>query len=134
VIRQPLFGPLLGQDGVTFRLWAPAAHAVELVIDTPVPMAKSGEWFALHVPNARAGTRYRFRVDGELDIPDPASHFQPNDVNGPSEVIDRRYAWTCPGWKGRPWEDAVFSEVHVGTYTPEGTFRALIGKLDHLGL
>jgi len=132
VSTQPLFGPLLTEDGVTFRLWAPAARTVDLVIDKPISMAKSGEWFALHAPNARAGTRYRFRIDGELDIPDPASHFQPDDVHGLSEVIDRRYAWTCTDWKGRPWEEAVFTEVHVGTYTPEGTFRAIIGKLDHL--
>jgi malto-oligosyltrehalose trehalohydrolase len=132
VIAQPRFGPLLTEDGVTFRLWAPGARSVDLIIDKPASMARNGEWFELHAPNARPGTRYRFRIDGELDIPDPASHFQPDDVHGPSEVIDRRYAWQCADWKGRPWEEAVFSEVHVGTYTPEGTFRAIIGKLDHL--
>jgi malto-oligosyltrehalose trehalohydrolase len=132
VITQPRFGPLLTDDGVTFRLWAPAARTVDLVIDRPMAMARTGEWFEFHAPNARPGTRYRFRIDGELDIPDPASHFQPDDVRGPSEVIDRRYAWQCADWKGRPWEEAIFSEIHVGTYTPEGSFRAIVGKLDHL--
>ena len=76
--------------------------------------------------------RYRFRIDGDIEIPDPASHFQPDDVHGPSEVIDHAYDWKCPDWNGRPWHDAVFSELHVGTFTPEGTFRAAIEKLDHL--
>jgi len=126
------FGPLLTDSGVTFRLWAPAASKVSVVLDKPMPMEKCGEWFEAHVAGARAGTRYRFAVDGELEIPDPASHFQPEDVQGPSAVVDHRYAWKCADWNGLPWEQAVFSELHVGTYTREGTFRAIIDRLDHL--
>jgi maltooligosyltrehalose trehalohydrolase len=127
------FGPLITGDGVTFRLWAPAAKEVRLVTDRTFDMqARAGGWFELHVPGARAGTRYKFNIDGELDIPDPASHFQPEDVHGPSEVIEHTYDWECADWKGRAWEEAVFSEVHVGTYTREGSFRAIIDKLDHL--
>ena len=126
------FGPILDGAGVTFRLWAPAARAVKLVLDRALPMERRGEWFEVRVDGARAGSRYRFNIDGEIDIPDPASHFQPDDVHGPSEVVDHGFAWQCTGWKGRPWEEAVFSEVHVGTFTREGTFRAIIERLDHL--
>ena len=126
------FGPILDASGVMFRLWAPAAREVRLVLDRPVAMEQRGEWFEIRVEGAAAGTRYRFNIDGEIDIPDPASHFQPDDVHGPSEVIDHGYAWQCADWKGRPWEEAVFSEVHVGTFTHEGTFRAIIDRLDHL--
>ena len=127
------FGPLLSDNGVTFRLWAPAARAVNLVLDRKkIAMPKGGEWFVLNVRQARAGARYRFEIDGDIEIPDPASHFQPDDVPGPSEVIDHRYEWRCSDWKGRPWHEGVFSEIHVGTFTREGTFRATIEKLDHL--
>src|SRR3569833_631789 len=126
------FGPVLDANGVTFRLWAPAARAVELISDGTTGMRKHGEWFEARIGGARDGTRYRFRVDGEIEIPDPGSHFQPHDVHGPSEVIDHAYAWQCPDWRGRPWEDAVFSEIHVGTFTREGTFRAVVDRLDHL--
>jgi malto-oligosyltrehalose trehalohydrolase len=127
------FGPLLDQDGVAFRLWAPAARRVELMLDGAhaMPAAEPG-WYALHIPGARAGARYKFRIDGELEVPDPASMFQPEDVAGPSEVVDHAYAWTATDWRGRPWHKAVFVELHVATFTPEGTFRAAIGKLDHL--
>jgi malto-oligosyltrehalose trehalohydrolase len=126
------FGPVLDANGVTFRLWAPAARAVELVSDGATGMHKRGEWFEARIGGARDGTRYSFRIDGDIEIPDPGSHFQPHDVHGPSEVIDHAYAWQCPDWKGRPWEDAVFSEIHVGTFTREGTFRAVVDRLDHL--
>jgi len=126
-----MFGPVLSDEGVTFRLWAPAAHKVELLLDAPHDMNKNGGWFEVHVAEAKAGTRYRFRIDGELDIPDPASHFQPDDIAGPSEVIDHDYRWQTE-WKGLPWEQAVFLEAHVGTFTPGGTYRAMIEKLDHL--
>ena len=126
------FGPSIENGGVTFRLWAPAARKVELVLDRALPMEARDGWYEAHIGGACAGTRYRFKIDGELEIPDPASHFQPDDVHGPSEVIDHAYDWKCTEWKGRPWEEAVFSEVHVGTFTREGTFRATIDKLGHL--
>ncbi|HWK96645.1 MAG TPA: malto-oligosyltrehalose trehalohydrolase [Pseudolabrys sp.] len=129
----PTFGPLIADDGVTFRLWAPAAQSVDLVLGKAQPMQRGdGGWFKLHVPGAKAGTRYSFRIDGDVSIADPASHFQPDDVGGASEVIDHDYNWRDASWKGRPWEQAVFLETHVGTFTPEGTYRAMIDKLDHL--
>ena len=129
------FGPVLSDADVTFRLWGPAARSVELLLDgRALAMSADAEgWHTITVPRARAGTRYKFRIDGELDVPDPASGFQPDDVNGPSEVIDHAaYRWRTPDWRGRPWEDAVILELHVGTFTPQGTFRAAIDKLDHV--
>ena len=136
-MRQYRFGPLISDAGVTFRLWAPAAREVVLLLDGPAPinqiMTRTGDWFETHVADAHAGTRYRFRIDGELDIPDPISHFQPDDITGPSEVIDHSlHRWQCADWKGLPWERAVFLETHVGTFTADGTYRAMMAKLDHL--
>jgi len=126
------FGPDLSDRGIRFRLWAPQAKQVELILDKPLPMKAADGWFSCDVPDARAGIRYQFRIDGELTIADPASRFQPEDVNDPSEVIDHRYDWACRDWKGRPWHEAVILELHVGTFTLEGTFRAVIDRLDHL--
>jgi malto-oligosyltrehalose trehalohydrolase len=68
-----------------------------------------------------------------MEVPDPASHFQPSDVSGPSEVIDHEaFVWQAGDWRGRPWEDAAFLELHVGTFTPDGSFRAAIERLDHV--
>ena len=115
-------------EGVIFTLWAPAAKTVDVVLETIHSMSRSDiGWFSCHVPDARAGTLYKFRIDGELDVPDPASRFQPNDVAGPSEVIDHSaYKWRTNDWLGRPWDEVVFVETHVGTFTSQGTYRAMI--------
>jgi len=128
------FGAELHQSGVTFRLWAPAAKRVDVMLDRLYPMqAQTEGWYEVTIPGARAGTLYKYRIDGEMEVPDPASHFQPHDVLGPSEVIDHdRFEWRTHGWPGRPWEDAAFLEVHVGTFTSGGTFRTAIERLDHL--
>ena len=128
------FGPQLSAQGTTFRLWAPAARSVELVVDRPIRMPSQADgWHALAVAGTGAGTRYRFRIDGELDVPDPGSAFQPDDVGGPSEVVDHAaYTWRTRDWRGRPWEETVVLELHVGTFTPAGTFRAAIDRLDHV--
>ncbi len=133
-MSKPRFGPLLKREGVTFRLWAPAARRVDLLLDRPRPMRRDDDgWFALDVADARAGTRYKFRIDNETDVPDPASPFQPEDVFGPSEVVDHgHYQWRARDWRGRPWHETILLESHVGTFTPDGTYRAMIGKLDHL--
>jgi maltooligosyltrehalose trehalohydrolase len=128
------FGPRLSGDGVSFRLWAPAAKSVELVLDRKLPMQRRDDgWYAIDVPGLKAGARYKFRIDDDLDVPDPGSNFQPDDVSGPSEVIDHHaYSWRAKDWRGRPWQDAAFLESHVGTFTSEGTYRGMIDKLDHL--
>jgi maltooligosyltrehalose trehalohydrolase len=129
----PRFGPLLHDGGAAFRLWAPGAKKVELLLDASIQMERRGDWFELDVGGPGAGTRYSFRIDGELEIADPASRFQPDDVHGKSEVIDHTaYSWRVIDWKGRPWEECVFLEAHVGTFTREGTYRAMIDQLGHL--
>jgi len=133
MIVTPQFGPLIGPDGITFRLWAPAAKSVELLAGETHPMTRRGNgWFEATVLGAKPGARYLFRIDGEIDVPDPASAFQPHDISGPSEVIDANFHWRATGWKGRPWTECVFMELHVGTFTPAGTFRGVIGELDRL--
>jgi len=126
------FGPRLEPNGgITFRLWAPAARTVDLVCGETLTMIRGGDgWFELTVPAAQAGLHYKFKIDGELDVPDPASAYQPQDVSGPSEVVDHAYRWRSAEWRGRPWHEAVILEAHVGAFTPQGTFRAMIDKLD----
>jgi len=126
---------VLAAGGVRFRLWAPAAKRVDLVIGGRAkPMrAQDAGWHELVDRDARPGALYQYRIDGQQLVPDPASRFQPHDVDGPSEVIDpRRYPWKDAGWKSRPWPEAVIYELHVGTFTAEGTYRAAIAKLPHL--
>lgn len=89
-------------------------------------------WFAAEVP-AAAGERYAFLVDDGPAVPDPASRFQPEGPAGPSEVIDPSdFAWDDAAWRGRPWEEAVVYEVHVGAFTAAGDFRGALARLDHL--
>ena len=128
------FGARLTADGASFRLWAPAAKRVDLLLDGPRPLSRGEDgWFAADISGIKAGARYKFRIDGEIDVPDPASAFQPDDIFGPSEVIDHAsFRWRAPDWRGRPWHETVLLEAHVGAFTPEGTYRAMIDKLDHL--
>ena len=135
------FGAELTASGqVRFRLWAPAAHEVELMLheeaDTPRPLKMSAQpdgWFELVTGEARAGSRYRYRIDGKTEVPDPASRSNPDDIHGPSEVIDAAaFEWDDEAWRGRPWHEAVVYELHVGTFSPEGTFAGAEKKLDHL--
>jgi maltooligosyltrehalose trehalohydrolase len=133
------FGAEPAGGGLTrFRLWAPSARAVELVLlngaaSRPLPMKRDeGGWFET-VAQAGAGTRYRYRIDGRQEVPDPASRFNPEDVHGPSVIVDPgAHQWTDDAWRGRPWHEAVLYELHVGTFTPEGTFAAAAARLDHL--
>ncbi|MFH1603194.1 MAG: malto-oligosyltrehalose trehalohydrolase [Pseudomonadota bacterium] len=133
------FGAEVLDDGRTrFRLWAPGAKQITLET-TAGPMhahasmnALDGGWFETIVPNAQAGTRYAYRAGG-THFPDPASRFNPEDVHGASMVVDPlAFDWRDASWTGRPWEEAVIYELHIGTFTPEGTFEAALGKLDYL--
>src|SRR6201996_2292210 len=130
------FGAELTDDGrVRFRLWAPAAHEVELMLPEGATLmsAQPGGWLELLTNKARAGSRYRYRIDGKLEVPDPASRSNPEDIQGPSEVIDpSAFEWDDDAWRGRPWHEAVVYELHVGTFSPEGTFAGVEKKLDHL--
>jgi maltooligosyltrehalose trehalohydrolase len=134
-------------DGATrFRLWAPSQERVTLELGREnrrklEMRALEGGWHELVVQGTGHGTAYGFscnlvspaKAGAQVFFPDPASRVNPWDVNGPSVVVDpRRYEWEDAQWKGRPWHEAVVYELHVGTFTPEGTFRAVIPKLDHL--
>lgn len=133
------FGAEVDGDGVGFRLWAPRAEAVSLLLEdgaterVEIPMRSEAEgWFSLTTDRAAAGTRYRYVIDG-MPAPDPASRFQPEGVHGPSEVIDPAcYRWHDAGWRGRAWEAIVIYELHIGTFSPSGDFAGAIGRLDHL--
>jgi len=132
------FGAQVEGTRTRFRLWAPAAKRVDLVAsiagaahDVPLDRGADG-WFELTIA-AGAGTRYAYRIDGGLVVPDPASRFNPDDVHEPSAVVDPlAYAWRDAGWRGRPWDEAIVYELHIGTFTREGTFAAAIDRLDHL--
>ncbi len=130
------WGPTVLPDGrVRFRLWAPAEKAVTLLAagDEIDMHAAAGGWHEVETDRAGPGTPYTFRLGDGAQIADPASHAQQDGVEGPSLVVDHgRYPWRNPGWRGRPWQEAVIYELHVGTFTPEGTFRAAIGRLPHL--
>jgi len=133
------FGAEITENGVRFRLWAPQAKQVDLILgedgrERCLPMQRrGGGWFERITAEAAAGSLYRFRLDEGLAVPDPASRFNPSDVHGRSQVIDPAgFRWTDEDWSGRPWEEAVIYELHVGAFTPEGRFRALQGRLDYL--
>ncbi|MBS0299460.1 MAG: malto-oligosyltrehalose trehalohydrolase [Proteobacteria bacterium] len=131
------FGAELTQENqVRFRLWAPSAARVLLLVgnETPVSMhAVEGGWYEWISPQAQAGSLYRYQIDNGLCVPDPASRYNPDDVHGASQVIDpAAFDWQDGDWCGRPWEEAVIYEIHVGTFTPEGTFAAVEQRLDYL--
>jgi malto-oligosyltrehalose trehalohydrolase len=132
------FGAELQDDGaVRFRLWAPGQAAVGLALENEpqiLPMTRLEDgFFAVTTDAARAGSRYRFQLEDGLRVPDPASRHQPEDVHGPSEVIDPcSYVWQQPAWRGRPWHETVLYELHVGAFTEQGTFDGVRRKLDCL--
>ncbi len=133
------FGAQLIEGGVRFRLWAPSAASVELCLGSdadPRVLAMQGKadgWFELLAEGVAAGDRYRFRIDGGLEVPDPASRFNPDDVHRASEVIDPDdFEWQDDGWAGRPWHEAAIYELHVGAFSPQGTFAGVVERLDYL--
>ena len=136
----PFGAQLTGTGAVRFRLWAPAAAEVELVLrgeardDRVLPLQRlSGGWFELVTDAARAGSTYHYRIDGAREVPDPASRRNPGDVHGPSEVVDPlSFDWSDAAWHGRPWHEAVIYELHIGAFSPEGDFTGVEQRLDHL--
>lgn len=115
------------------KIWAPDAKRVEIVIgDEVIELAPSGEHFI--TPEAlAAGTRYFVSVDGGMHLPDPRSMCQPEGPHGPSEVVDpASFEWSDDSWIGQSLLGKVFYELHIGTFTREGTFRSAIDRLDYL--
>lgn len=138
VTAAPIFGAVPSHGGVRFLVWSPDARALELVIlDGPVagthPLARGAEGvFETWVKGAAAGHRYAYRIDGEV-LPDPASRFQPEGVHGPSEIVDpAAFRWTDGSWRIRPARDLIIYELHVGTFSPEGTFAGAQARLPYL--
>ena len=135
-----------GRDGraddgrVRFRLWAPGARKVDLSLDEGkgvaqvLPMTRlEDNYYEVITGKARAGSLYRYRINGENEVPDPASRLNPQDVHGPSQVVDPTdFNWTDDGWHNRPWHEAVIYELHVGTFSPAGTFEGVIAEVDAL--
>ena len=122
-------------DVVRFRVWAEGQQQLTLrLAERDLSMTAVGNgWFQIDVPGVTHGTEYQFVLQDGMAVPDPASRAQKGDVNGPSVVIDPgRYQPINPDWAGRPWEETVIYELHIGTFTPQGTFRAAIDKLPYL--
>ncbi|MCL6653206.1 malto-oligosyltrehalose trehalohydrolase [Agrobacterium rubi] len=130
------FGPHILEHATLFRIWAPLQDSMILKLETGeqhAMQAMEGGWHHCELANVSSGVQYRFQQPDGLVVPDPASRFQPQDVHGPSEVVDpSSYDWKTTEWTGRPWEEMVIYELHLGTFTPEGTYLAAIDKLDHL--
>ena len=133
--RALTWGAHLGPEGARFRIWAPAQQTVRLRLgDRDHPMRRDDEgWFETTVAGAAAGAAYGFVLDDGRMVPDPASRAQTGDVHGPSRLVDASaFRWQHSDWRSRPWAEAVIYELHVGAFTPEGTFRAAVKKLEHL--
>ena len=137
VRRLPIGAEPQSGGGVHFRLWAPRCREVVVEIEGLNPAAlqpEIGGYFSLWSLPARAGMRYRFRLDrGERAFPDPASRFQPEGPHGPSEIVDPGdVAWTDGAWRGRTREQLVIYEMHVGTFTPDGSWESASRELPAL--
>ncbi len=145
-VRQlPVGAELQPAGGVHFRVWAPRRKRVEVVLldsrgtvaeaSSPAKrlQAEGDGYFSGIVPRATAGMRYLYRLDGDGSFPDPASRFQPEGPHGPSQVVDPdAFRWTDEAWPGARLEGQVMYEMHVGTFTPEGTWEAATRELPEL--
>ncbi len=136
--REISLGAVVTGDGkCSFLVWAPRAKKVELRISSPderiIPMQTSQfGYFQADATGIRPGALYMYRLDETKNRPDPVSRFQPLGVHGPSQVVDNQFRWTDASWRGLPLEKYVLYELHVGTFTPEGTFDAIIPRLADL--
>jgi maltooligosyltrehalose trehalohydrolase len=146
-IRPSALGATQNVDGSwQFVVWAPARKSVELLlapagspgfsVNSAVRIPMERDELGYHraaTDRAGRGSRYFYRLDGGNPRPDPASRFQPDSVHEASQVVEfSGFRWTDQAWKGVPLDKSIFYELHVGTYTPEGTFKALIPHLDRL--
>jgi maltooligosyltrehalose trehalohydrolase len=130
-IDLPFGATLLGNGRTRFRLWAPAQTKVSVAIEggPTVPMRRDGEWFETEA-ECGAGALYRYVLQDGTKVPDPASRFQPQDMHGPSQLVDPHgYRWQNPRWRGRPWNETVLYELHAGCF---GGFRGVAQELPRL--
>ncbi|HET6725030.1 MAG TPA: malto-oligosyltrehalose trehalohydrolase [Gammaproteobacteria bacterium] len=129
------YGAQVQNGNVRFRIRAPAQDVLTLILDgQSLPMSRTSDgWFELTTGAARAGSRYCYRLANDMHVPDPASRFQPDDVHGASQVVDpRAHEWRQTDWRGRPWQEAVLYETHVGAFTRSGDYDSVRRKLDYL--
>lgn len=130
------WGAEIQADGsVLFRLWAPGQQQITLrLADGDHPMSASDDgWYQRQLSGIQPGATYHFVLADGTEVPDPAARAQQSEVNGPSVVIDpRHYAWQHTDWRGHAWQETVVYELHIGTFTPEGTFQAAIARLPYL--
>src|SRR5277367_672116 len=124
----------MGENACSFLVWAPRANQVDVCLgetqERAVPMQAVGcGYFHTVAKDVSPGALYRYRLNNEKERPDPASRFQPRGVHGPSQVADNRFRWNDFRWTGLPLEKYVLYELHVGTFTPQGTFDAIIPRL-----
>jgi malto-oligosyltrehalose trehalohydrolase len=129
------WGPRGDRAGVTFRLWAPNETEMHIRLRGQdfAMVARDDGWFEYNAAKAEAGSEYQFVLSDGTVVADPASRLQADRVDGPSRLpAPDVYRWKAADWRGRPWEEAVICELHIGTFTPDGTFRAAIEKLPHL--
>lgn len=130
-------GPVLRGNTCTFNVWAPLKKSVTLHLVNPDQQVKlmkdRAGYFSTTLEGVKAGTDYFFSADGGSRLADPASHYQPDGVHGPSCVVDHSaFRWTDEFWRGIPMEDLILYEAHAGTFTTEGTFEAIIPLLKEL--
>jgi len=135
-------GAVWSPDGICrFLVWAPRAKKVHVRIanaelpaqesTVPLQALERGYFFGVS-KDVRAGALYQYVMDGNTARPDPASRFQPRGVHGPSQVVDTRFEWSDEAWRGLALQKYVLYELHVGTFTPEGTFDAIIPRIANL--
>lgn len=138
--RMPFGAQISSDGGALFRLWAPNAKRVTLKTHSEngeglrKDLSAAGDgWFELEIAALRAGAGYHYRIDDEINVPDPASRFNPRGVQDVSIIVDpASFDWTDAGWHGRPWREAVVYEMHVGAFTQAGTYAAASERLDDL--
>jgi maltooligosyltrehalose trehalohydrolase len=137
LLDRPLGAVWLPGNTCNFLLWAPTAQKVDVHIVHPAdrkvamqPLERG--YFSAGVDEIAPGALYRYSLDGQTERPDPASRFQPQGVHGPSEVVATDFAWTDHDWLGIALEKHVLYELHVGTFTPQGTLDAIIARINEL--
>jgi maltooligosyltrehalose trehalohydrolase len=136
--RLPVGAEIVPEGGASFRVWTPRRHRVDIVFEetpqVPIPLEPEGNgYFSGLIEGAGAGMRYRFCLDGSRPLPDPASRFQPDGPRGPSELIDPSiFQWSDHAWPGVEGSGQVLYEMHVGTFTQEGTWQSAAQRLPDL--
>src|ERR1044071_666688 len=139
--RYPIGAELIGENQTHFRVWAPKARELDVILEDAAEtkprfcsLTAEGCGYFSGAANAGPGTRYRFRVNGaEKFYPDPASRFQPDGPHGSSCIVDpKKFRWSDSNWSGLKLEGQILYEMHIGTFTREGTWRAAAEQLPEL--